>query len=195
MNTLIIVSIFSTILVSFVLIVCFSNARLLFFAKMDASKQRVRSIATHKKEEAKKTKGQEGTSSSIPKAVFKGSAKRKANGEDDRPPKKVAVTPGDAHPKKSPPKPGRGTGKGMTISTGPIIEGPYFLLTDKDYAVEEVQSLIKPTDVDSCAELGTEEIGASALFDLTRVNPFSWLISSPFFSLFFSLSSFFFFFF
>ena len=162
---------------------------------MDAAKQRVRAVAARKKEEAKNTKGQEGTSLSVPKAVFKGSAKRKLDGEDDRPSKKVVVTPGDAHPKKSPPKPGRGAGKGMTISTGPIIEGPYCLLTDKDYAVKEVQSLIKPTDVDSCAELGTEELRASALFYLTRVNPFSWLISSPFFSLFFSLSSFFFLFF
>ena len=129
-------------------------------------------------------------SSSVPKAVFKGSAKRKVDGEDDRPPKNVAVTPGDAHPKKSPPKPGHGAGKGMTISTGPIIEGPYCLLTDKDYVVEEVQSLIKPTDVDSCAELGTKELGASALFYLTGkpiflVNFISFFLSFLFFFFFF----------
>ena len=58
-----------------------------------------------------------------------------------------------------------------------------------------MQSLIKPTDVDPCAELGTEELGASALFDLTRVNPFPWLISSPFFSLFFSFPFYFYFYF
>ena len=67
-------------------------------------------------------------------------------------------------------------------SMDPVIEGPRCLLTHKDYAVEKVQSLIKSTDVDPCVELGTEELGASALFYLTRVNPFLWLISSPFFS-------------
>ena len=80
---------------------------------MDSTKQRVRAAAACKEEEEKKTKGQEGTSSLVPKAVSKGLAKRKADGEDDRPPKKVAITPGDAHPKKSPPKPGHGASKGM----------------------------------------------------------------------------------
>ena len=181
-NTLAVVSKFSTILVSFVLTVCFPNARLLSFTEMDAAKQRVRVAVTCKKEEAKKTKGQEGTSSLVPKAVSKGSAKRKGDGEDDRLPKKVAITLGDVYPKKSPPKPGRGASKGMMTSTGLVIEGPRCLLTHKDYAVEKVQSLIKSTDVDPCVELGTEELGASALFYLTRVNPFLWLISSPFFS-------------
>ena len=32
-----------------------------------------------------------------------------------------------------------------------------------DYAVEEVESLIKPTDVEPCDKLGTEELGVSAL--------------------------------
>ena len=73
----------------------------------------------------------------------------------------------------------------MMTSTGPIVEGPRRLLTHKDYAVEEVQTLLKPTDVNPCAELGTEELGVSALFDLTRVNLFSWLFFSIFF--FFSL--------
>ena len=84
-----------------------------------------------------------------------------------------------------------GVRKGMMTSMDPVIEGPRCLLTHKDYAVEEVQSLINPTDVDPCAELGTEELGALALFDLTWVNPFPWLIASPFFSLFFSFHSFF----
>ena len=151
---------------------------------MDAAKQRVRVAVAHKKEEAKKAKGQEGISSSVPKAVFKGSAKRKVDGEDDRPPKKVAVSLGDAHPKKSPPKPGRGAGKGIMSSMGPVIKGPCRLLTHKDYAIEEVQSFIKPTNVDPCVDLGTEELRASTLFDLTRVNLFPWLISSPSLSLF-----------
>ena len=42
---------------------------------MDATKQRVRAAIARKKEEAKKTKGQEGTSSSVPKAVSKGSVR------------------------------------------------------------------------------------------------------------------------
>ena len=48
----------------------------------------------------RKAKGKEGTSSSVPKVVSKGSTKRKADGEDDHPPKKVVVTPGDAHPQE-----------------------------------------------------------------------------------------------
>ena len=188
-NTLVVVSRFSTTLVSFVLIVCFFDTRSLSFVEMDAAKQKVRMAVARKKEEEKKAKGQKGTSSSVPAAISKGSAKRKVDGEDDRPPKKVVVSPGDVHPKKSPPKPGCGVGKGMMTLTGLAIEGPRCLLTHKDYAVEEVQSPIKPMDVDPCAELGTKELGVLSLFDLTQVNLFSWLISSPFFSLFFFLTN------
>ena len=78
---------------------------------MKAARQRVRAAAAHKKEEEKRSKGKEGVSSSTPKAVSKGSAKRKADGKDDRSPKKAVVTPGDAHPKKSPPKSSRNTDK------------------------------------------------------------------------------------
>ena len=148
---------------------------------MDATKQRVRAAAAYKKEEERKAKGKEGTSSSVPKVVSKGSAKRKADGEDDHLPKKVVVTLGDAHPKKSPPKPGPGAGKGMMTSTSLVIRGPRCLLTNKDYAVKEVKTLIKPTDVDPCAELRAEELGESALFDLTRVSLLPWLILSFFF--------------
>ena len=56
----------------------------------------------------------------------------------------------------------------MTLA-GPVIKGPCRLPTHKDYAVEEVKALIKPTDVDPCAELE-----ASASFDLTRVSPLLW---------------------
>ena len=63
-------------------------------------------------------------------------------------------------------------------STGPVVEGPRRLLTHNDYAVKEVESLIKSTDVEPCAELWTEELGASALFDLARVSLLSWLILS-----------------
>ena len=148
---------------------------------MDAAKQKVRAAAAHKKEEERKAKEKEGTSSSVPKAISKGSTKRKVDGEDDRLPKKVAVTLGDAHPKKSPPKPGPGTGKGMMTSTSPVIRRPCCLLTHKDYAVEEVKTLIKPTTVDPCAKLGTKELGESALFDLTLVSLLPWLILSIFF--------------
>ena len=70
---------------------------------------------------------------------------------------------------KSPPKPSHGVGKGVMTSTGPVSEGPYCLLTHKDYAIGEVESLIKPTDIEPCDQLGTEDLGASALFDFTRV--------------------------
>ena len=145
---------------------------------MDVVKQRVRAAAAHKKEEERKVKGKEGTSSSVPKAIYKGLAKRKTDGDNDRLLKKVVVTPRDAYSKKSPPKSGPGAGKGMMTSAGPVIEGPHCLLTHKDYAIEEVKTLIKPTDVDPCAKLGTEELGESALFELTRVTPLPWLILS-----------------
>ena len=153
---------------------------------MDAAKQRVKAVAARKKEEDRKAKGKEGTSSSVPKAIFRGSAKRKTDRENDRPPKKVAITPGDAHSKKSPPKPGPNAGKGMMTSTGPVIEGPRCLLTHKDYAVKEVKTFIKSTDVDPYAELGTEELGESTLFYLTQVSSLPWLILSCLFLLFFS---------
>ena len=54
-------------------------------------------------------------------------------------------------------------------SYGPVIEGPCCLLTHKDYAVGEVGSFIKSTDIEPCDLLGTEDLGVSALFDLTRL--------------------------
>ena len=62
--------------------------------------QKVRAAASHKKEEEKRAKGKEGASPSKPKAISKGSAKRKADGKDNHPSKKAAVTPRDAKPKK-----------------------------------------------------------------------------------------------
>ena len=106
---------------------------------------------------------------STPKTVIK-AAKRKPDGSDDCPSKKAAVTPGDNAPKeKSPLKPSHGAGKGVMTSSGPVIEGPYCLLTHKDYAVGEVGSFIKPTDIGPCDLLGTKDLGALALFYLTRV--------------------------
>ena len=77
--------------------------------------------------------------------------KRKPDGSDIHPSKKAAVTPRDEPLKeKSPPKPSHGVGKWVMTSTGPVSKGPYRLLTHKDYAVREVESLIKPTDIEPC---------------------------------------------
>jgi len=141
---------------------------------MEAARQRVRVAAARKKEKERKAK--EGASSSAPKAVAKGSAKRKADGKDDRPSKKATVTPRNEHVKRSPPKSSRGVGKGVMTSSGPVIEGPRRLLTHKDYAIEGVESFIKLTDVEPCDQLGTKDLEVLALFDLTRVCLLPWLI-------------------
>ena len=133
---------------------------------MEAAKQRVRAAAARKKEEDK-AKRKEGTST--PHSSLKGPIKRKADGKDDPPSKKATVGPMDVPSKKSPSKSGHGAGKGVMTSSGPVIEGPRSLLTHKDYAVEGVESLIKETDLDPCAQLGTEDLGASAFFDIARV--------------------------
>ena len=135
---------------------------------MESARQRVRAVAARFKEE-RKAKEAEGGTSSTPKTVAKAS-KRKPAGSDDRPSKKAAVTPGDSSPKgKSPLKPSHGVGKGVMTSSSLVIEGPCFLLTHKDYAIGEVGSFIKPMDIGPCDLLGTEDLGVSALFDLTRV--------------------------
>ena len=135
---------------------------------MESAKQRIRAAAARQKEE-RKNKEAGGEASSTPKAVAK-VTKRKPDGSDSRLTKKAAVTLGDEPLKeKSPPKSSHGAGKGVMTSTGPVSEGPCRLLTHKDYAVGEVESLIKPTDVEPCDQAGTEDLGASALFDLTRV--------------------------
>ena len=82
----------------------------------------------------------------------------------------ATVTPRDgAIKEKSPLKPSHGAGTGVMTSSGPVNEGPCCLLTHKDYAIGEVKSLIKPTDIEPCDQLGTKDLGASALFDLTWV--------------------------
>ena len=107
--------------------------------------------------------------SSVPKSVTKVS-KRKPDGDDDRSSKRTAVTPGDASPKgKSSLKPGHGAGKGVMTSSNPALESPCCLLTHKGYTVGEVGSFVKPTDLEPCDLVGTEDLGASALFDITRV--------------------------
>ena len=135
---------------------------------MESAKQRVRAAVACKKEE-KKAKEAGGETLSTPKTVIK-AAKRKPDESDNRPSKKAAITPGDNAPKeKSPLKPSHGAGKGVMTSSGPINEDPCHLLTHNDYAVGEVESLIKPTDIEPCDQLGMEDLGASTLFDFTRV--------------------------
>ena len=56
----------------------------------------------------------------------------------------------------------------MTFS-GPVLEGPCCLLTHKGYAVREVGSFVKPTDLKPCDLVATEDLGVSVLFDITRV--------------------------
>ena len=135
---------------------------------MDVAKQRIRAAATRKKEE-RLVKGTEEGNSSVPKSVSKVS-KRKNDGDDDRLSKKAAVTPGDASSKgKLSLKPSHGVGKGVMTSFGPILEGPCCLLTHKGYAVGEVGSFVKPTDLEPCDLEATKDLGASALFDITWV--------------------------
>ena len=107
--------------------------------------------------------------SSVPKFVTIVS-KRKTDGDDDRPSKRTTVTPGDASLKgKSSLKPSHGAGKGLMTSSSPVLEGPCCLLTHKRYAVEDVGSFVKPTDLEPCDLVGTEDLGALALFDITKV--------------------------
>ena len=54
-------------------------------------------------------------------------------------------------------------------SSGLVLEGPSCLLTHKAYVVGEVGSFMKPTDLEPCNLVGMEDLGVSALFDITRV--------------------------
>ena len=162
--------------VVFLFVVSWSNTRHLSFTEIEATRQgaQVRATAASKKEEEKKVKGKKGASSSTPKVVKKGALKRKADGKDDHPPKKVFVTPWDKLPKKpSPPKQSHRASKGLMTTPGPITQGPdRHLFTHKDYAVGMIESIIKDKDVDPCAEQMTEELGASGLFELAQVHLF-----------------------
>ena len=135
---------------------------------MDIAKQRIRRAAARKKEE-RLTKGAKKGDSSAPKTVSKAS-KRKADEDVTRPSKKTVTILDDGSPKgKSALKPSHGVGKGAMTSSGPVPEGPSCLLTHKAYAVREVGSFVKPMDLEPCDLVGTEDLGASALFDITRV--------------------------
>ena len=136
---------------------------------MDAAKQRIRAAVARMKEEARLAEGTEEGNSLVPKSVSKVS-KRKPDGDDDCSSKRTTVTPRDASPKrKSPLKPSHGASKGIMTSSSPVIEGPCCLLTHKDYAVKKVGSFVKPTNMGPCDLVRMEDLGASALFNLTRV--------------------------
>ena len=135
---------------------------------MDAAKQKIRVAVARKKKERLVKETEEGNSL-VPKSVTKVS-KRKPDGDDNHPSKRVTVTPSDASPKgKSSLKPSHGAGKGVMTSSGPILEEPCCLLTYKGYAVGEVGSFVKPMDLEPCDLVGMEDLRASALFDITRV--------------------------
>ena len=135
---------------------------------MDVVKQSIRAAMACKKEE-RLTKGAEEGDSSAPKTISKAS-KRKVDGDGTRLSKKIVTIPDGASPKgKSALKPSHGTGKGAMTSSGPVPEGPSCLLAHQAYAVEEVGSFVKPTDLEPCDLVGTEDLGASAIFHITRV--------------------------
>ena len=132
---------------------------------MDVAKQKIRAAAARKKEE-RLTKGAEEGDSSAPKTVSK-ATKRKADGDGTRPSKKTVTIPGDTSPKgKSALKPSHGVGMGVMTSSGPVLEGPSYLLTHKAYAVGEVGYFVKPMDLEPCDLVGTEDLGRQPFFIL-----------------------------
>ena len=135
---------------------------------MNVAKQRIRAAIARKKEEGL-AKGTEERNSSVPKSVSKVS-KRKTNGDDDRPSKKTVVTSGDTPLKgKSSLKPSHSASKGVMTFSVPVLEGPCCLLTHKGYAVGEVGSFVKPTDLEPCDLVETKDFGDLALFYISRV--------------------------
>ena len=115
---------------------------------------------------------------------LKGAPKWKAKGKDDCSLKKGTVTPGDKQSKKSlPPNPSHGASKGLMTATSLITQGTHHLLMYKEYAIEMVESIIKEMDLDPCAEQETEDLGASGIFDLSRVCFFPKLFYSVVYSL------------
>ena len=47
----------------------------------------------------------------------------------------------------------------------------------KEHVLEMVESIIKETDLDPCAEQMTEDLGALGLFDLSRIRSFPKIFS------------------
>lgn len=104
---------------------------------------------------ARKQQQKSGFSASASAVVTKGTLKRKNNSKDDRPNKKgIGPSVGDKqlkHP--SPPRPSHGVGEGLMTGKGPVIPSTIRrLLTHKDHVIEMIDSIIKETDLDSCAD-------------------------------------------
>ena len=115
---------------------------------MVATRQKVRAAAARKKKEEKIKVGE---STSAPKAIDKGVTKRKNDEKDDCLSKKAFVTPTEKLPQKSSP-PKHGAGKGLMTTLGPVTQDSECrLLTQKDYAVKMLESIIKEKDMDPCA--------------------------------------------
>jgi len=56
------------------------------------------------------------------------------------------------------------------MGKGPVTLNPIQrLVTHKDYAIEMVNLIIKKTDLDPYGEHTLEDLGASGLYDLSRV--------------------------
>ena len=110
---------------------------------------------------------------SAPKVGLKVAQKRKSNAKDGRLSKKVMGLSIRDQQQKSPsplPPPHHGVGKGLMIGKGLFALDPVQrLVTHKDYAFEMVNSIIKETDLDPCGEHFSEDLGASGLYDLSRV--------------------------
>ena len=69
-----------------------------------------------------KGKEKKGTSSSAPKAVTKGVAKRKGDGKDDHLSKKVSIAHREKLPTKpSPPWPKHEADKGLMTTSSPVV--------------------------------------------------------------------------
>ena len=114
--------------------------------------------------------------------------KRKNNGKDDHPNKKgTSPSVGDKQSKHpSPPKPSHGVGKGLMTGKGPVALGVVRkIFTHKDYAIKIVDSIIKETGLDPCANQTTEDLGVSGLFDLSRIRSSQVMVLCAFYSFFF----------
>lgn len=56
---------------------------------------------------------------------------------------------------------------------GPVVSDPVQrLITDKEYVVEMVNSIIKKTNLDPCGEHTTKDLGDSGLYDLSKVRSY-----------------------
>ena len=53
------------------------------------------------------------------------------------------------------------------------------LLTHKAHVVEVIESIIKDTKMEPCAEQSTKELGTSGLFDLAQVRHFHFFFFFP----------------